>query len=155
MLGIPDLLLDRKEVLALDVGNFLCLGIHSNQVGLEDVLLVGLLQAVREGIDALGLIELLLRIESIIHRLHQSGRGLGRLGAQSLLRIGGQFGAVFFCIPDLLFNSQEILATLRGQSLIAGVQSNQGVLKLVLLVGHIQAVGERINALAFVNGLDA
>jgi hypothetical protein len=68
-----------------------------------------------------------------------------------LLRLNGQFCPALFCIPDLLFNSQEVLASFRGQRLIASVQSNQGVLKLILLVGNIQAVGESINTFAFVD----
>jgi hypothetical protein len=69
--GLPDLLFYRQEVLALDVGNLLGLSVHANQLGLKDVLLVGLLKAVRKRIDTLGFIELLLRIETIVNCLDQ------------------------------------------------------------------------------------
>ena len=135
LLGIPDLLLDREEVLALDVGNLLRLGVQANQLGLEDVLIVGLLQAVGEGIDALSLIKLLLGIKTIIHSLHQSGSRLDSLRTKTLLSLSGQLGSALFCIPYLLFNSQEVFAALGGQCLIAGILANQRVLKLVLFVG--------------------
>ena len=122
---------------------------------MKDVLLVGLRQTVGERIDALALIELLLRIKALIDRLHQGGGRLGGLGAQALLRLGGQLGTILFCIPDLLLYGQEVLAPLGGQGLVPHIQANQGVLKLVLLVGDIQAVRESIDAFSLINVLNA
>ena len=115
------MLFHRQEVLALDVGDLLRACIRTDQLSLKDVLFVGLRQTVGERIDALTLIELLLRIKALIDRLHQGGGRLGGLGAQALLRLGGQLGTIFFCIPDLLLNGQEVLAPLGGQRLITGV----------------------------------
>ena len=55
----------------------------------------------------------------------------------------------------MLLNGQKILAALGSKRLVAGIQSNQGVLKLILLVGNIQAVCESINTFALINRLDA
>ena len=81
------MLFNSQEVFAALGGQCLIAGILANQRVLKLVLFVGLLQAAGECIDLLGLIELLLGIETLVDGLHQGSCGLGSLVAQSLLRL--------------------------------------------------------------------